>query len=50
MNKELEEFKEEFIDYLFKKIKKLEKSNKYLNDTLDRLTKGENNAKTILRK
>ena len=44
MNKELEEFKEEFIDYLFKKIKKLEKSNKYLNDTLDRLTKGENNG------
>jgi len=41
MNKELNEFKSEFIDYLFEKIKKLQKRNEELNDILDNLTESE---------
>jgi hypothetical protein len=43
MNKELNKFKSEFINYLFEKIKKLQKRNKELNDILDRLTESEIN-------
>lgn len=41
MNKELNEFKSEFINYLFEKIKKLQKRNEELNDILDNLTESE---------
>ena len=41
MNKELNEFKSEFIDYRFEKRKKLQKRNEELNDILDNLTESE---------